>query len=424
RRIEFTAPKHEYQTKINKRLHKLQTELRLPGFRPGKIPAQFIQKNYLKSVKQEVLTNMFGDELSKIIQDHQLNVIDLQEYKEIHSENHDVLLCEIHFEIYPEFSIPSFDGIELKQYSCEITPESIQKTITILLQKYRTFSPSSETSAINGKRAMVDFEGKIDGQPFTGGKADDFSFVLGENTMLLDFEQGVLGMSKGESREVLVNFPEDYASKEVAGKTASFNIHLKAIDDVQEPLVNESLLNQLGIEGHSMEDLQEQVKQTMQKEVYTRIVPINFSEISNWLSNHADFPLPQKYLQEEILALSFDARNHLKSNGMKDVEKIDLPPTLFLENAKKKVKSRLIFSKLIEDYELSPTSTQVQEYINLIASSYEQPDEVKGVIFNDSNELAKIKDLITQKNIIDLFHSKAKVVIEELPFNKLVQAPN
>src|SRR5690606_18203470 len=226
------------------------------------------------------------------------------------------------FEVFPEVKIGDLSTAEVEKLSAEVTDSAIDKTVDILRKQRRTFAQRALGSAAeDGDRVTVDFEGKIDGEAFSGGKAEDFQFLVGEGQMLKEFEDAVRGMKVGESKTFPLAFPEDYHGKDVAGKTADFLVSVKNIEAAHLPEVDESFVRSLGIEAGTVEGLREDIRKNLEREVKFRLQARNKQAAMEALLSVAELDLPNASVEAEIGRLRESARAELKQRGIKDADK-------------------------------------------------------------------------------------------------------
>jgi trigger factor len=234
------------------------------------------------------------------------------------------------FEVYPDVKLGDLTEATVEKIHSEVTDEAIDKTVDILRKQRRTFSQRAATdAAIDGDRVTVDFEGKIDGEVFSGGKAADFQFLVGEGQMLKEFEEAVRGMKNGESKTFPLAFPADYHGQDVAGKTADFLVTVKKIEAAHLPEVNEALAKSLGIADASVEGLRADIRKNLEREVKFRLQGRNKQAAMNALVEKAELDLPQSVVQSEVERLKEGARADLKQRGIKDADKAPIPDEIF-----------------------------------------------------------------------------------------------
>jgi trigger factor len=290
-----------------------------------------------------------------------------------------------------------------------------------LRKQRRTFTPRAEGEAAqNGDRVTIDFEGKIDGEPFEGGKASDFRFVLGEGQMLKEFEDAVLGMKVGESKTFPLAFPADYHGKEVAGKTADFLVTVKGIEQQQLPEIDEAFIRSLGIEEGTMEALRADIRRNLEREVKFRLQARNKTAALDALAAAAELDVPKSAIEAEIDRLVEGARNDLKQRGIKDADKAPIPRELFQSQAERRVRLGLVVAELIKANDLRATPEQIDAHLRELAASYEYPEEVVRWYQSNPERMAEIEAIVLENNVADHIFSQAKVTPKRIDFAELM----
>ncbi|MBM3409861.1 MAG: trigger factor, partial [Betaproteobacteria bacterium] len=322
------------------------------------------------------------------------------------------------FEVYPEFDVADAAAAELVRFGCTVTDAEVDKTVDILRKQRASWNEASGT-AVDGLRATIDFAGMLDGVAFDGGTATDFPFVLGEGRMLPDFEAGVRGLGVGETRQFPVNFPADYGSKDLAGKTAEFSVTLKKLESPQLPEVNGDFAVQLGIADGDVERMKSELRANLEREVSERLRARNKLGVMDALPALASFELPKALVESESGALAERMKADLKARGM-DVKNIPVPPEAFREQAEKRVRLGLLVAEIVRREKLQAKPDQIRKHIEELSRSYENPAEVVRHYFSNRDLLAQVESLVVEQNVVDWFLSKAKVQDQAIAFDELM----
>ena len=257
RRITLSLAADVLKNEVDARLKKLARTTKADGFRPGKVPLNVVAQRYGYSVQYEVINDKLGEAFAKAAQEAQLRVAGQPRIAEKEGEPvNGELQFDATFEVYPEVTIADLSTAEIERVNAEVNDAAIDRTIEILRKQRRTFAqrPATEGAA-DGDRVTIDFEGKIDGVPFDGGKAEGFQFLVGEGQMLEAFEKAVRGMKTGESKTFPLKFPDDYHGKDVAGKEADFLVTLKKVEAQNLPELTEDFIKSLGLAEGTVEAL-------------------------------------------------------------------------------------------------------------------------------------------------------------------------
>src|SRR5437868_759438 len=245
RRVSMTLPADDIERQVDERLKKLARNARMPGFRPGKVPLKLIAQTYGPQVRSEVLGDAVQKAFSDVVKEAKLRVAGYPRIEKKDVANEKALEFSATFEVYPEVKLGDIAAASIEKPQVTIDDAAVEKTIGILRKQRTRYVPASRP-AQDGDRLSVDYEGKIDGQPFAGGSAQGMAFLLGEGRMLPDFESAARGMSEGESKSFELKFPDDYHGKDVAGKQAIFTLVLKKIEQPELPELDAEFAKTLG----------------------------------------------------------------------------------------------------------------------------------------------------------------------------------
>ena len=421
RKITLSLPLAAIQTEVEARLKKVARTVKMDGFRPGKVPMNVVAQRYGYSVQYEVLNDKVGEEFAKAVQEAGLRVAGQPRISEKEGAAEGSADFEAVFEVFPEVKIGDLAAAEVEKLTAEVDDSAIEKTLDILRKQRRTFAQrAAAEAAVDGDRVTVDFEGKIDGETFAGGKAEGFQFLVGEGQMLKEFEDAVRGMKTGESKTFPLTFPAEYHDKAVAGKMADFLVTLHKIEAGQLPEVDGVLAKQLGVQDGSVETLRADIRKNLGREVKNRLQTRNKNAAMDALIKMAELDLPKVTVESEIDTMIENARADMQKRGVKDVSKMQLPPELFRNLAERRVRLALIVSALVQQHKLHATLEQVKAHIEELAASYERPEEVVRWYQSDSRRLSEIEAIVTENNVSNFVLEKAKVTPKKVGFDELM----
>jgi trigger factor len=421
RKITLSLPLAAIQTEVEARLKKVARTVKMDGFRPGKVPMNVVAQRYGYSVQYEVLNDKVGEEFAKNVQEAGLRVAGQPRISEKEGAAEGHAEFEAIFEVFPEVKIGDLTAAQVEKLTADVDDAAIEKTLDILRKQRRTFAQrAAEEAAVDGDRVTVDFEGKIDGETFAGGKAEDFQFLVGEGQMLKEFEDAVRGMKAGESKTFPLAFPEDYHGKDVAGKTADFLVTLKKLEAANLPEVNEALVKSLGIADGNVEALRADIKKNLEREVKFRLQARNKQAVMDALVSVAELDLPKASVQAEVARLMEAARADLKQRGIPDAEKAEIPEDIFMPQAERRVRLGLVVAELVKTNKLEATPEQLKAHVDELAASYEKPEEVVRWYFGDRQRLAEVEAVVIENNVTEFVLGKAKVSDKAVSFEELM----
>ena len=421
RKMTLTLPLGQVQTEVQTRLKKLARTVKMDGFRPGKVPMNVVAQRYGYSVHYEVMNDKVGEAFANAANEAKLRVAGQPRITEKETSPEGEMAFDAVFEVYPEVKIADLSSAEVQKIASEVTDAAIDKTLDILRKQRRTFAQrAQDAQAQLGDRVMVDFEGKIDGEAFAGGKAEDFQFIVGDGQMLKEFEDATAGMKAGESKTFQLAFPADYHGKDVAGKSADFMVTVKKVEAAHLPDIDDALAKSLGIAEATVEGLRADVRKNLEREVKFRLLARNKQSVMDALVAKAELDLPKASVQAEVSRLVEGARADLKQRGIKDADNTPLPDDIFLPQAQRRVRLGLVVAELVRSQNLQAKPEQIKAHIEELAASYEKPAEVVRWYYGDNNRLAGVEAIVIENNVTEFVLSKAVVVDKNMSFDELM----
>ena len=421
RKITLTLPVGVIQSEVDSRLKRLARTVKMDGFRPGKVPLSVVAQRYGYSVQYEVMNDKVGEVFAQAANEAKLRVAGQPRITEKEGAPEGELAFDAVFEVFPDVKIADLATAEIERVTAEVDAAAIERTVEILRKQRRTFAlRAQDAAAQEGDRVTIDFEGKIDGEPFAGGKAEDFQFLVGEGQMLKEFEDAVRGMKSGESKTFPLGFPEDYHGKDVAGKTADFLVTLKKIEAAHLPEVNEALAKSLGTAEASVEGLRADIRKNLEREVKFRLLARNKQAAMDALLKQAELDLPQSIVQSELDRLKEGARADLKQRGIKDADKAPIPDDIFRPQAEQRVRLGLVVAEVVRNHELQAKPEQIRAHIEELAASYERPQDVVRWYYSDNQRMAEVEAVVIESNVSEFVLSQAKVTPKSITFEELM----
>jgi len=421
RKITLTLPTSVIQNEVNTRLKRLARQVKVDGFRPGKVPMNIVAQRYGYSVHYEVMNDKVGEAFSVAANEAKLRVAGQPRISEKDQPSETEMAFDAIFEVYPEVVIKDLGQAEVETLQTHVTDEAIDKTVEILRKQKRTFAQRALDAAVaKDDRVTVDFVGKIDGEPFDGGRAEDFQFVVGEGQMLKEFEEAVVGMKIGESKTFPLSFPEDYQGREVAGKTADFMVTLKKLEATHLPEVTNELAKSLGVADATVDALRADIRKNLEREVKYRLLGRNKQAALDALVSRAELDLPNSIVQSELDRMAQGAREELKQRGIKDADKAPIPDEVFRPQAERRVRMGLVVSEVVRMHNLQATPDQIKAHVEELAASYEKPAEVIRWYYSDNRRMAEVEAIVIENNVTSYVLSLVKPKVKEVSFDELM----
>jgi trigger factor len=414
RRLHVTVPQQEIDTEIEKRLKQLTRTVKLRGFRPGKVPLKVVAQQYGSQVRQEVLGDTVQKTFAAAVKEQNLRVAGFPRI-EPKSEDSNPAQFEYSaiFEIYPEIKLGDLSQKTIERPTLSLSEADVDKTIEIMRKQRVVYEPVERTAAA-GDQVVVDFRGTISGEEFQGGSGTDQVFVLGQGRMLKDFENQLLGMRAGESKTFELHFPEDYHGKQLAGKTADFQVTVKRVGQPRIPEVDAEFAKSLGVADGDLAKMREEVRSNVEREVKRRVASREKEQAMQMLIETAEVELPKALVSAETRRLREQANRDSRSSN------VSLPDDLFVKQAERRVQLGLILAELSKTRDLAPKPAQVREIVQEHAHSYEHPEEVVKWYYSQPERLSEAEALALENNVVSWVLSQAKVVEKPIAFDDLM----
>lgn len=423
RRITLTVPATDINNEVESRLKKLSRTVKADGFRPGKVPMSVVAQRYGWSVQYEVVNDRIGQLFNDATNEAKLRVAGAPKITQKDESPEGQLAFDATFEVYPEVKLGDLTAVEVERVTTEVTDAAIDRTVEILRKQRRTFAQrAAADGAAEGDRVTIDFEGKIDGEPFAGGKAEGFQFIIGEGQMLEQFDKAVRGMKVGESKTFPLQFPADYHGQDVAGKEADFLVTMKKCEVPHLPEVDDTFAKSLGIAEGTVAALRADVKKNLEREVKFRVLARNKAAVMDALAKSAELDLPNALVGNETQRMVEAARADLKQRGVKDADKAPIPEEIFKPQAERRVRLGLVVAELVRTHNLQAKPEQLQKHIEELSQSYEKPADVMRWYLSDRQRMAEVEAVVIENNVTDFVLAQAKVVDKVLPFDELMTA--
>ena len=418
RRLDISVPAESLAKEVSVRLAKLARSVKMPGFRPGKVPMKMIASSYGTQVQAEVLNDKIGEAFNAEVKARQLRVAGTPLVSPKPGGEGGQLTFSATFEVYPEIEVGALGSFAVQKAVCAISEAEVDKTIDIM-RRQRAKAVPVDRSAADGDRTTVDYQGSIDGVVFDGGSANDFPFVLGQGRMLPEFEAAVRGMKAGEAKTFALTFPADYRAVEVAGKTASFDINVKKVEQLDLPEVDAAFARQLGVRDGDVAKMRAEVRANLEREVASRLRAKTKDSVMSALLGAATFELPKSLIEADSERLLELARNDLAARGV-DPRESQLSADVFVPQAERRVRLGLLVGEVVRTQNLQPRQDQIRKRLEEIAQSYERPAEVIQWYLGNRQRLSEVETMVMEDNVVDWVLGRASVTDTPVAFDELM----
>ena len=421
RKLNVVVPAATVEDAVQKRLKQLSKRVKVQGFRPGKVPMKIMDQQYRGAATSEVMGDLIQTTLQEAFIKEEITPAVQPDVTPEPLEKGSDFVYTATFDVAPQFEKLDLDGVEIKKPKSEVDEEDVDRVIENMRKQQLTWK-EVKRKAKKGDRVMINFTGTVDGEEFEGGSATDFPLVLGEDRMLPDFEKGVIGMKGGESATVEVTFPEDY-SEDLGGKKAEFAIEALSVSAVELPELDQEFVKTFGVESGDIKELRDEVKENLETNLETQLSSSIRQRAFDALLDQNDAEIPLKMVQEEAQRMIQEQKNQMIQQGLdpKLLENFPDPEFEVLQpQAERRVALGLLMMEIIQKQELKPDEARVNQKIEKMASSYEDPQEFIDYYKNNQQALAQVQSIVLEEQVVDLLLSKAKVEEEVVPASELL----
>ena len=418
RRIDMSVPMAEIDKEVDSRLKRMARTVKMPGFRPGKVPMKIVAQTYGSQARSEAIgaavEKAFGDK----VREQNLRVAGYPRIEPREAAAEGALEFSAVFEVYPQVPLGDLSDQKVERPVLTVGDAEVDKTIEVL-RKQRTTFEAVARPAQDGDRVVIDFAGRKDGELFEGGQAQDFPFVIGAGSMLKDFESAVLGLKVGETKTFEMTFPEDYHAAALAGQNVEFEITVKGVEAPVLPAVDADLARALGVADGDVTKLRDEVRANLEREVKRRIQGKVKEQVMEALLVANPIEVPKALVEAESRQLAENAKRDLEMRGMKTKD-IPVEPAWFADQAVRRVKLGLIMAELVNAKELYAKPEQVRAMIDEMAQSYEDPAELVRWYYAQPERLGQAEAVVIEDNVVAWVLSQTQTEDKTVTFDELM----
>ncbi len=418
RRIDMSVAMAEINKEVEARLKKMARTVKMPGFRPGKVPMKIVAQTYEPQARSEAIGAAVEKAFGNAVREQNLRVAGYPRIEPKEASSADALEFSAVFEVYPEVVSGDLSTQTIERPALEVGDAEVDKTIEVL-RKQRTSFELADRAAAEGDRVVIDFAGRKDGELFDGGQAEDFPFVIGAGSMLKDFETAVTGLKSGEAKTFDMTFPEDYHAKHLAGQTVQFEVTVKKVEAPVLPAVDSDFAKALGVADGEVSKLRDEVRTNLTREVKRRIQAKVKEQVMNALIEVTPIDVPKALVEAESSQLAENAKRDLEARGMQTKD-IPVEPAWFADQAVRRVKLGLIMAELVKAKELHAKPEQVRALVEEMAESYEDPSELVRWYYAQPDRLAQAEAVVIEDNVVAWVASQAQTTDKPVAFDELM----
>ena len=418
RQLKIGVPADKIDQEVTDRLQKATKTVSIKGFRKGKVPLKVVKQHYGRGVRQEVVGEIVNSSFYEAIQQEELRPVGQPRIDDIKdSEGQDLEYLAV-FEVYPEVALADLSKVKVTRPVADVTEADVDKMIGVLRDQQATFDVT-EKAAEEGDQVNIDFVGTHKKEEFAGGSAEGQDLVLGSNSMIPGFEDGIVGLSAGDESVLKLKFPKDYHSEELKGKAVQFAVKVNSVSVKQVPEMDDEFFKLYGVESGGEEKFREDIEANMERELKNAIRTKIKNRVMDQLFKLNKVEVPDALVANEITQLKQQMVQQF--GGGQQIDLSMLPDDMFKEKAERRAALGVIVSEVVKVEELSPNEDKERARIDEIASTYEQPQEVVDYYYSKPELLSSVEAVVLEDQVTELVLSKAKVKDETQPYDEVVK---
>jgi trigger factor len=416
--LDIVVPSAEIEEQVKLKLKAAQKDSKLKGFRKGKAPMDVVTSIYGPEIRQEVLWDLASKSFSKQAQEKDLKIVSRPNLVPEKLEEGKDAKFKATFEVYPEISLAKMNKISYTNYLCQISDDDLDKTVQNLQKRLSQWEPTDEISQ-EGYQVKINFVGKIDGEEFEGGTAEDFTVEIGSKSMIEGFEDGLVGLKKGDSKTLELVFPEDYGKKELASKPVNFETQVNEVLKAKLPELNQEFFKSTGIEADDIDSYKTEVRNKLEEDLLNILDGKVKQSLYDALLEANEFEVPSAMIESEVSNMKQDTARRMGLDP-KDMNPDLFPDETFTEEATKRVKVGILLNTLIQERELKPDADKVKEIIEERAKNYKDPQQVINYFYSDDEQLRNIESISLEEQVIDILKEETKSTDENISYEDCV----
>ncbi|WP_294989016.1 trigger factor [Sulfuritalea sp.] len=418
RRIEMTVVLADIEKDVDQRLKQMSRTVKMAGFRPGKVPMKMVAQQYGSQARSDAIGAAVEKAYGEKVREQNLRVAG---YPRIEPKSDPVpgqLGFTAVFEVYPEITLGDLAGQEISKPTLAVTDTEVDKTLEVLRKQRTTYVETDLVSAKND-RLVIDFVGRKNGEEFAGGKATDYSVMVGGGMMLPDFEAQMEGVKAGETKTFDVSFPADYQAAELAGSTVQFEMTVKKVEAARLPELDADFARQLGVADGDLVKMRAEVRANLEREVKKRLQAKVKEQVMDALLKVNPIEVPKALVAMESEQMAETARRDMESRGM-GMKNIPVEASWFTDQAARRVKLGLLLAELVKARDLNVKPEQVRKIVDEFAETFEDPKEVVRWYYSQPQRLAEAEALALENNVVDWVLANTRVSETPIAFDALM----
>ena len=413
RRLTVELPSDQIDRKVSGRLDELRRQVRLKGFRPGKVPLKVVRQRYGAQVRQEVLQEAMQTALQEAITEQELRVAGVSSMDPDESAGDHAFRFVAEVEVFPELPDIDVADLEIDRPVVEIEESDVDDMIKTLREQRRSWSDAGRAAA-EGDRVSIEFHARAGDQRIPDSGERELQPVLGSGVIFESFEQALTGLEAGQEKTAELTFPEDFGDSGLSGKTAEVSIRVNAVEASDMPEADDEFAKEFGIDG-GMAQMREDVRKNLEREMRgARTNQLKKAVTDGLAERFADFSLPDSAVRQELQQMQAQVRQQYG-------EQVNLPEEQLRPGAERRVRLGFLLAEIARQHGLETDAERVEARIAEIAETYENPAEVIELYRQNQQMIGQIENAVLEEQVVDWVLDNASVSDKEMTFKQLME---
>jgi trigger factor len=414
RRLEVAVPGERVAGEVDARLKRIARTARINGFRPGKVPYAVVRQQYGTQVHAETISDLMQSTFAEAVSQQKLRPAGGPRIEPIAVAPGTELRYAAIFEVLPEVMLHSLEGLAVERPSAQVEEPDVDAMLESMRSQRPVFTEVAR-AAQDGDRVALDFEGRIDGEVFPGGKGDALSVTIGAHRVLPEIEQALVGMSVGDAKTIAARFPDDYGAAAVAGKAAEFDLKLSKIEQRSLPQIDEEFVRAFGVQEGGVPELRTEVRKSMERELAEAARARVREQLFDALYRDNPLEVPQSMLEAQIRDLQAQAMRRM---GTQDPAQA--PARASLEaSARRRVALGLLIGEIVRQQSIKVDRERVEQKLEAITASYPDPLEARRQYLASREAMEQLESAALEDQALDWALTQVKVVDKNSSFREL-----
>src|SRR6185312_8682439 len=414
RRMEVAVPASEVTAEIEQRLKQLSRTARLKGFRPGKAPLPVIRKQFGDQVRDEVVNDLVRTSFAKAVTEQKLQPAAGPRIEPLSLDPGNDLKYAAVFEVLPEIKVKSPYDVAIERPSAEVSEQDVDAMLESMRRQRPVFT-AVERGAAETDRVTIDYDGKMDGQPFEGGEGRDMQLIVGSGQALAELDKEVRGMKAGERKSIAVAFPSAHPNKALAGKTAEMDVSVKRVEEQTLPALDEEFIRSYGVEDGTADSLRSEVRKSMERELAGVIRNRLRTQVLDALYSENAIEVPKALVDEQVQQLQLDMGRRM---GARDVSQLP-PREQFVDQGRRRAALGLLMGQIVQNEGLKVDRERVLARLNDLITTYPNPEEARRAYLQNPDAMKQIESAVLEDQVIDWALERARITDKPMSFREL-----